>query len=105
MKRTAVLSVTWVYLLVAGCTWVKLSDEAQNVHVSLKEDVSGCKSLAKTTVSVKHSVIGVERNKEKVQLELNTLARNAAAKKGGNVIVPESDVVEGEQTFAIYQCP
>ena len=49
--------------------------------------------------------MGIERSGEKVQTELETLARNKAVEFGGNVVVPSSEIVDGIQSFDVYQCP
>jgi hypothetical protein len=53
----------------------------------------------------KSDVAYIDRNREKVATELETLARNAAASMGGDTVVPETVVSEqGEQSFGIYRC-
>ncbi len=91
--------------VLVSCSWVKLTSEAESVSVRTAEQVADCKKVANTTASLRSKVMGVERSKEKVQKELETLARNAAIDYGGNVVVPTSEIKEGKQTFDVYQCP
>jgi hypothetical protein len=49
-------------------------------------------------------VAGVRRGYTTVAEELATLARNSAAQLGGDTVVPTSEIVDGTQTFAVYNC-
>ncbi|NOZ55033.1 MAG: DUF4156 domain-containing protein [Gammaproteobacteria bacterium] len=99
-----------VFVLLAGgilnaCTWVHLSDNAKSVRVVTQNDLAICKKMATTTANLVGKILGMNRSKEKVQSELETLARNSAADLGGNAIFPVSDAVDGKQTFIVYECP
>jgi len=72
--------------------------------VVTESDTSHCKEIGVVTVSLLAKVAGINRNAEKVQQELNTLARNSAGKLGGDTIAPSTGVVNGEQTYNIYRC-
>ena len=87
-----------------ACTWVTLTPEGEKVAIASSKQVANCKYLGKTHVSVKGDVAGFERGKEKVQLELELLARNEAAKVKGNTIVPVTEMERGKQSFAVYSC-
>jgi len=89
-------------LLLSSCTWVKLTPEGENVAVLAPDEVSSCTRTGTTTVEVMDKAI-VDRNPEKVALELRTLARNRAADRG-DIIVPATQVRDGEQMFVIYRC-
>jgi len=90
-------------VLLGGCTWVELDEDAEKV--SVMKAAPKCKKLGTTTAMTKSDVASIDRNREKVATELETLARNAAARMAGNVVVPEGELSEdGEQTFGIYLC-
>ncbi|MDJ0879950.1 MAG: DUF4156 domain-containing protein [Halieaceae bacterium] len=90
--------------LLPACTWVKLSPEGESVTV-VASVPSSCKRLGSTTSSTKADLASIDRSSKKVATELQTLARNSAAKMGGDTISAESEVSEnGEQTFGIYRC-
>lgn len=91
-------------VVMTACTWVKVSPSAEKVRLLETHQVVGCKKLGKTTTSVLAKVGFVARNKATVEEELASLARNSAADMGGDTIVPVSKVVEGEQSFAVYNC-
>lgn len=90
---------------VTSCTWVKLDSSAENVRVAYSGNVDGCRKLGTVSVSVKHDMVGIERNDIKVRDELETLARNEAVTMKANTIVPLSDPKQGEQRFEAYVCP
>lgn len=98
-----------VFVVVMGmlvsCTWVRLTKDGEAVAVKTADQVVDCKKVAKATASLRNKVMGIERNAEKIQAELETLARNKAVEYGGNAVVASSKVVEGIQTFDVYICP
>ncbi len=99
MKHCIILFAT---VLVSACTWVKLTPEGARVAVLSAGQVEHCEHIGTTTVEVLDRAI-LERGSEKVATELETLARNGAADHA-NVIVASSQVENGVQTFALYQC-
>lgn len=102
--KPALLLCSILALQVSACSWVKLTPEGEQVREVTKDEISSCKKMGKTTVSIKAKVIGVKRKSETVESELRDLARNAGARMGGNTILPVSDTENGEKTFEIYQC-
>lgn len=89
----------------AGCTWVELKPEGEAVRVASGGEVGSCKRIG-TATSVGVDEVGfITRSEEKLSEELQTLARNEAATMGGNTVVADSEIVEGRQTFVVYQCP
>jgi hypothetical protein len=89
-------------LLLTSCTWVKLTAAGENVAVLTAAEVANCERTGTTTVSVRDKVV-LDRDMDKVALELRTLARNRAADRG-DAIVPATRVEDGEQMFTIYRC-
>lgn len=102
MKK--ILLLCSVGFLLQACTWVDLTRSGEKVRVLSKAEVSKCKKVGKTTVSLKAEIAGYERNREKVQQELNTLARNSGADLKGDTVVPVSEPRDGKQVFEIYRC-
>lgn len=91
----------------SACTWVEPDAGGRTIRVAYDEAATaGCVDLRRTvTVSVKHEIAGIERDRRKVLDELESLARNDAAG------VPEADTVralgpvsDGEQAYGIYDC-
>ncbi|MGH1471883.1 MAG: DUF4156 domain-containing protein [Cellvibrionaceae bacterium] len=94
-----VLSIT-----AGGCTWVKLSEEANMIALVSKSDVMSCTKIGTTTSKVLDKVAFVKRSKTKQNEELTTLAKNEAVKMGGNTIVVDGELEDGRQKFLVYQC-
>lgn len=101
-------NAVWVWamscVLLAGCSWVKMTPGGEKVRVLEASEVSTCKHLGDSTVSLMSKVAGINRNEKKVQKELLMLARNAGAEMGGDTVVVASEVKDGQQTFAVYKC-
>lgn len=94
-----------IVLVLSACTWVEPDANGRNVRVVYEGSLEGaCRNLGTVTVSVKHEVAGVARNRLKVQDELESLARNEAATMGGDSIQAQGEPVAGEQRFAVYRC-
>lgn len=104
VTKPALFVCSLLALSLTACSWVKLTPEGETVRVATKEEVNSCKKVGKTTASIKAKVIGVKRKSETVEGELEFLARNSAAKMGGNTVLPVSDTENGEKTFEVYQC-
>jgi hypothetical protein len=87
-----------------SCVWVSLDVPAEDVWPTNADEVAGCDRLTITTVSTKPAAWYLARSRKSVAEELENLARNEAAKKGGDSIVPLGPPEAGEQKFAIYDC-
>ncbi|MGD8594340.1 MAG: DUF4156 domain-containing protein [Gammaproteobacteria bacterium] len=104
MKNSLKILSLLVTVLIASCSWVKLTPEGEKVRVLSMNEVSSCKKLGKTTTNLKDKIAGIKRNEKKVQKEMQALARNSAADMGGDTVVPVSEIQEGKQTFEVYKC-
>ena len=106
MKKSLVVLVPVVAILVMGFKWVKLTPEGEKVRVLEASEVASCRKLGKTTVSVRAKLVGVKRKEKKVKTELEYQARNSAAAdfEGGDTIVASSAVTDGKQKFEVYKC-
>ncbi len=90
----------------AGCSnWVQVTDAGQNVRVATASEVANCRRIGRTNTKTLSKIVVVERGAQRLQQELQSLARNEAGDMGGNVVVPESTIDEGQQTFGVYSCP
>lgn len=104
MKK--ILAIIIILAAVGGCSnWVGLTVEGEGVRLATVAEISNCSRLGRTRSQTLDRIVGVERGAERLQEELLRLARNDAGAMGGNVIVPESLIEEGEQVFGIYSCP
>jgi hypothetical protein len=98
------LTIAGICGALAGCTMVPAEPESENVRVVGPGEVAGCKRISSTTVSVLSKVGFLPRRRELVAGELETLAKNSAAKKGGDSVVAAGEPEDGGQTFDIYDC-
>ena len=93
-----------VTICLHACTWVKETPGGEKVRVLSADEVTSCKELGSTSSFLKDKIAGVDRNKDKVKKELQTLARNTAAEMGGDTIVPKTEIEDGKQEFTVYKC-
>ncbi|MGE0372722.1 MAG: DUF4156 domain-containing protein [Gammaproteobacteria bacterium] len=92
-------------VLLQACAWVELTPAGEKTRVLSAAEVAHCKRLGTTTASVKAEVAGIERAPERVQEELESLARNsAAADLKGDTVVPIGKPKDGKQVFEVYRC-
>lgn len=91
----------------SACTWVEPDAGGKTIRVAYDEAATrACVDLRRSvTVSVKHEIAGIERNRLKVQDELESLARNEAASMAeADTVRATSAVRDGEQSYAVYDC-
>lgn len=93
-----------IALVLGGCTWVKTDPGAERVKLASASEVRQCQRLGQTTVSVRDRVSGVQRRAERVADELADLARNSALELGGDTIVADGPVRDGQRRFNVYRC-
>ena len=106
--RIALLAIALPLLIglgLSGCTWVKPEAGADDVVVRTAAQVGQCERIGQTTTSVRDRVAAVQRRPGRVEEELETLARNSAAELGGNTLVADGPVRDGQRRFLIYSCP
>lgn len=104
MSRTLTTTLL-AALLMGGCTWVKTTEDGEAVRLVDAEEAARCREVGNVSASTRDSVMGVDRNADRVGDEIVALARNEAAALGANAIVPSSDIVDGRQTFRALRCP
>lgn len=101
MRTTLIASM---FLIATGCTWVDLTAGGEAVTV-VSAAPGSCKRLGSTTSATRADIASIDRNDKKVANELATLARNAAARMGGDTIAPESGITDkGERTYGVFRC-
>ena len=102
MKK--ILLTASLSLLISACTWVQLTAEGSNVRLAGARLVTNCERIGRATARTLGEIVTVERGGGKLQTELLTLARNEAGRMGGDTIVPESLISQGEQEFGVFRC-
>ena len=93
-------------LLLSACTWVKVSSEGEGVSVLTAAQVQtrNCQRLGQANTTTMDRIAFVKRSNRAQREELEKLAKNEAANMDGNAIVADSEIVEGKQSYIIYQC-
>ncbi len=104
-SRTATVALLLASLVLSACAeWVPLKPGAEGVRVATADQVKHCRHVGRTIVSVADAVAGIKRKPQTVTAELERLARNHAPKLGGDTIVPEGPVKNGERSYKVYRC-
>ena len=93
-----------IIIVISACTWIEPTKESLNVILVKPGNVSNCQKLGTTLVTVTHKVGILTRDEKAVTEDLITVAKNNAAKKGGDSIVARGENVEGKMGFDIYKC-
>jgi hypothetical protein len=91
-------------LFITGCATVKLSENGQKVRVLGPTEISTCKKLGQSNVSMTSKALGIARPIDTLTKELALIARNSAADMGGDTIVPLTVINDGKQSFVVYKC-
>ena len=104
MSHSRCYLILAVILMLCGCTWVKTDPGAEQVNLVSAAEARDCERIGRATASVRDRVAGVQRRAERVGDELADLARNSAVELGGDTIVADGPVTDGEQRFIIYRC-
>lgn len=104
-RRAFLLPASILVTTLAGCSSVTLSLDGERVRLMKPEEVTVCQKLGRTTATTSTTVLGfIGRSYPTVAKEVQQLARNEAAKMGGDSIAPEGGIDGGRQTFGVYRC-
>jgi len=103
MHRRRLLPLLCVAVL-AGCSFVKPTEEGKKVRLLAPHEVERCRSLGTLTSQVQDRIGAIHRTPEAVQEDVLVNAKNAAADLGGDTIVATSELKDGKQTFGVYRC-
>jgi hypothetical protein len=104
MNKTVSALIAGATLTLGACSFVEIRPEAEDILVLDKGRVADCERLGRTRVSVAPAVGFIKRSEDAVREDLKVLARNSAAEMGGDTVNAETQVNDGKQTFAIYDC-
>jgi len=96
--------LSMVMACLPACTWVEPTKESSGVTLVKSFNVNACKKLGSTNATVTQKLGPVTRDDDVVMEELITLAKNRAAKMGGDSIVAQEPAVDGSMSFDIYKC-
>lgn len=104
--KTFVINTTLFCLvnILVSCSFVDLNPEAKDTTVSTNANsLSNCKFLGNTEVSI-WSKADSFQSQDTVENQLDTLARNQAAAIGGNTVLANSKINNGQRTYGVYNC-
>lgn len=102
---TARIALAFLPLVLAGCSWVPVTDAGSAVTVSDTVPDAACRRLGGVTASTRATLGGSPRSEEKITEELDALARNEAANLGANAVVPTSEIISGRREYDAFLCP
>jgi hypothetical protein len=103
IKSLALASI--ICALASSCSFVSLNQDAKKVSVvqSINDIAKSCKALGNTTVSV-WAKADTFQSQDKVETQLDTLARNQAAQAGADTVVPIGPIIKGQRVYNMYNC-
>ncbi|MBX9960559.1 MAG: DUF4156 domain-containing protein [Burkholderiaceae bacterium] len=104
-KKTLLLPLA-AALLLGGCSSTLIGERigADQVVLADATQVSKCKSLGRTTLSVLSSLGPITRSAEAVEDNLLQMARNEAVDKGGDTVVKGASMEYGKRSYEIFKC-
>jgi hypothetical protein len=100
------ITIAAIAIILGGCAFVSLDSAARRVSIIPTEKsslLSQCKFLGNTTVSLWGKADTFQSN-DTVEKQLNTLARNEAAKIGGDAVIANSDINGNKRDYKVYDC-
>lgn len=102
MKKALILCS--LVVSVSACTWVKPSIKSHTVVLKDDRHVVNCVKKGVTRSKTLSKIVFIPRSEAKMFSELVMLAKNEAVPLQGDTVVPEGDLVNGEQVFGVYRC-
>ena len=88
----------------SACSWIRPAAPEAEVRLVTDREIAGCDKVGITHVSVVDNLDRLSQVDGGVAAELSALARNSAVQLGGNRIVALSDIKDGAQSFAVFNC-
>lgn len=87
-----------------ACTWVPLTPEGERVEVLPEGAAASCERLGQTRVQTTTRIWIFARSEARVREEQESLARNEAARMGGNAVSPVEAAEGGARLFGVHRC-
>lgn len=91
-------------LLGTSCAWVALDPGGREVEITSTQRSADCESVGRASARTRARIGPFPRSGTKVRSELDILARNEAARLGGDTVVPIGESRDGEQRFEVFRC-
>ena len=104
MKKTFfTASLLAALVTTAGCSVVKVSEAGKRVSLISSDNAYNCQRVGNINTSVLDNVLFVPRNTQKIQSDLDKLARDQAVLMHANSLVRVS-TIEGQGKYIAYNC-
>lgn len=102
----SLVALSGLALGLTGCASKLIGERvgADQVVLAKESDVSKCKSLGRSTLSVLSSVGPLTRSAEAVEENLLQMARNEAIDKGGDTVVKGNSMEYGKRSYEVFKC-
>jgi hypothetical protein len=91
------------FTLLAGCVGVRLTAQGAAVAQAAPAEVGSCVLVGRVTSSIPSQTLN-RLSPGKVREQLIVMARNEAPGLGGDTIVPDGPVFQGQQEFNVFRC-
>jgi hypothetical protein len=90
----------------SGCASSMIGERvgADQVVLAKDSEVTKCKSLGRSTLSVLSSLGPITRSAEAVEENLLQMARNEAIDKGGDTVVKGNSLEYGKRSYEVFKC-
>ncbi len=105
-KMTGLVVLGLVAAGLTGCASSMIGERVGADQVVLAKDteVTKCKSLGRSTLSVLSSLGPITRSAEAVEENLLQMARNEAIDKGGDTVVKGNSLEYGKRSYEVFKC-
>lgn len=104
VKSVPRLLIAGTVLALAGCSFVSLSPEAEDVRILEPERTADCDRKGKTTVETAARILFIPRGQKAIEEDLDRLARNSAIDLNGDTAYRDTEIEDGEATYEVYDC-
>ena len=91
-------------LALPACSWVPLDPEADAVGVLSESAAAVCERIGEARTRTRAQVGPFGRSPVKLREEHEALARNEAARMGGDAVALVDAPNDGEHVFGVYRC-
>lgn len=101
LKLRPILPAAIIASSLNACSFVELHPGAQNIIFANDES---CELIDNFKAKVQTDNAYISRSEKAIREELQIVAQNEAFKKNANAIWPNSEVIEGTQSFKLLKC-
>ncbi len=105
-KKCMVYLALPLTLALGGCSSVIIGERigAEQVVLAKEGEVTSCKALGRSTLSVLATIGIIPRNPEAIEDNLLQMARNEAIDKNADTVVKGASPENGKRSFEFFKC-